>query len=372
MGAWSILGGREDTLRGESAYFEIISGRRRGLGAALARLGLAAGAGVYGAAVGLRNFYYGRWALPVWLEVPVISVGNLTVGGTGKTPMTVWLCERLLERGRKPAVLSRGYKSEQGMADELLMLSRKVPKAVAIANPDRTASGRLAIQEYAAKAAVLDDGFQHRRVGRDLDIVLVDATRPFGFGHLLPRGLLREPLRGLRRAEAVVLTRVDQVSDEAVADIERRIRGIAPDLPIVKAVHRPAGFYDLSGARAEPARGSRLGAFCGIARPDAFLRTLQNLGYRPAGPFVFADHHAYTARDGRALVEWARRESLEALVTTEKDAVKLADGGFEWPVPVLVLRVEMALLDDGDKILCGLIDAVLKEHEEPDAPETSA
>jgi tetraacyldisaccharide 4'-kinase len=362
----------------ESTYFQLVSGQRSGPVAGVLRGGLHAAAGVYGAAISVRNFYYGRWAFPAWLDVPVISVGNLTVGGTGKTPMTIWLCERLLERGRKPAVLSRGYKSEQGTADELLLVSRRVPRAVAIANPNRVAAGHLAVQEYQVGAAVLDDGFQHRRMGRDLDIVLVDATRPFGFGHLLPRGLLREPVNSLRRAEAVVVTRADQCEAHALGALERTIRSIHPDVPIVRAIHRPAGFWSLSGERAEVAPGARVGAFAGIARPDAFLRTLESVGHAPAAVQWFPDHHVYAPHELKELTGWAQREQLDLLVTTEKDAVKLhhpwssAEGpsrervAFEWPTALRVLRVDMALLGDGDKILTGLIDTMLKDHEEPD------
>ena len=195
------------TIHQAGPYMTLIAGGG-GLGASVMRGLLRGPAWLYGRGMAIRNAYYNKWALPIWLEAPVISVGNLTVGGTGKTPMTLWLCRRMLERGRKPAVLSRGYKATRGgIADEILMLSQCCPEAVVVAHPNRAAAGRLAIAEYQAGAIILDDGFQHRRVGRDLDIVLIDATLPFGYEHLLPRGLLREPVHSLRRAEAVVVTR---------------------------------------------------------------------------------------------------------------------------------------------------------------------
>ena len=197
-----------------SRYIQLVSGQRRGLGPSLERALLRGLSWGYGLGVSLRNRYYDRWALPTWLDVPIISVGNLTVGGTGKTPMTLWLCRQLLDRGLKPAVISRGYKaSQQGLADELLMISRQCPRVVAVANPNRAAAGRLAIEEYGAQAVVLDDGFQHRRLGRDLDIVLIDATRPFGYSFLLPRGLLRERVAGLARAAG--LAGNERVHDDA-------------------------------------------------------------------------------------------------------------------------------------------------------------
>lgn len=329
----------------------------------MARGGLCALSGLYAAGIKVRNAYYDRFSLPIWLDVPVISVGNLTVGGTGKTPMSIWLCERMLERGLKPAVLSRGYKgSAESGADELLLVSRRVPKAVVVANPDRAKAGELAITEYDTQVAVLDDGFQHRRLGRDLDIVLIDATQPFGYGHVLPRGLLREPLTGLRRAEAVVITRCDQVRESELVALEANIRQIHPDVPVVRSVHRPKGFVDLHGGPvAEP--GKRIGAFAGIARPEAFLRSAASVGYVAVDHRWWPDHHAYTPQDVQSLAQWARDAGFDALVTTEKDAVKLAKMPAEWPVPVVALRVEIEMLDDGDKILGQLIDRMLADHE---------
>lgn len=355
-------------LSGESSYFDLISGRRSGVTSRLARAGLRALSAAYGQGIRVRNLYYDRWAFPLWLDVPVISVGNLTVGGTGKTPMTVWICERLLERGRKPAVLSRGYKAESGFSDELMLISRRLPSVVAIANANRYAAGQLAIEQYGAQAVVLDDGFQHRRVGRDLDLVLIDATRPFGFGHVLPRGLLREPLRNLQRAEAVVLTRSDQASERELDEITRQVATLNPTAPVLRAVHRPAGFFDLEGRPVDLPAGSRIGALAGIARPGAFLKTLETLGNVPHDVVDFADHHVYTEQDAGELAAWAQRERYEALVTTEKDAVKLRRLALDWPCPIVVLHIEMVLLAGGDKILTDLIDTMLKDHEEPHEP----
>jgi tetraacyldisaccharide 4'-kinase len=353
----------------EQTYFDLISGVRRGPLAAAARAALHVPAWFYGRIIGLRNRYYDRYSLPHWLDVPVISVGNLTVGGTGKTPMTVLLCERLLARGLKPAVLSRGYKAEPGSApDELLLISRRVAKAVVIANPDRAASGELAIEEYDAKAAVLDDGFQHRRMGRDLDLVLIDATRPFGFGHMLPRGLLREPVTSLTRASAIVLTRTDARPAATLNEIEQTVRRYNAHAPILRSVHRPAGFTDLQGNPAEPPQSTRIGAFAAIARPDAFLRTLDTMNLAPAAERRWPDHHNYEEHDARELINWARADNLDVLITTEKDAVKLAGLHANWPIPVLALRVDLELVGDGNKILDELIDEMLRDHEEPHEP----
>lgn len=351
-------------------YQELISGRKRGPAAGAARAGLSVAAFLYGRAMAVRNAYYDTWAMPAWLDVPVISVGNLTVGGTGKTPMTIWLCERMLERGRKPAVLSRGYKAtEEGLADELLVVSRQVPKAVAVAHPDRAKAGRMAISEYAVKAAILDDGFQHRRLGRDLDIVLVDATQPFGYGHILPRGLLRERFSGIRRADAVVITRCDQVEADQIARIEQRIREWNRDAPIARAVHEPSGFADLDGGPVETPASSRPGCVTGIARPEAFVHTLTELGFAPAATAFYPDHYGYTATDAERLVAWAREEQLDCLFVTDKDAVKMARLELRWPVPVVSVGVRIRMLDDGDRLLCERIDRMLADHEAPEGEE---
>jgi tetraacyldisaccharide 4'-kinase len=362
-GAADVVGtGR--MMDASSSYMRTISGQATGVGAMAAR-GLLRGLGcLYGSVLRVRNAYYDSWMGPAWLNVPVISVGNLTVGGTGKTPMCVWLCRRLLERGFKPAVVSRGYKaSQEGLADELLMISRQCPKAVAVANPNRFRAGCLAIEEYGANVAVLDDGFQHRRLGRDLDIVLIDATRPFGFGYVLPRGLLREPLNGLRRADAVIVSRCDQCEPARLGEIGAAIRAIHPEVPVVHAVHRASGFVDLAGREMSQPPGGRMACFAGIARPEAFERTLAGTGLQVADARWWPDHHCYRAEDVELIRRWAERAGLDALVTTEKDAVKLASLKTDWPVPIAVLRIEMEMFGDGERVLLGLIDEVLRDYE---------
>lgn len=348
-----------------NGFEDLISGHKRGLGAGVARAGLCALSFGYERGIRFRNAYYDTWAMPEWLDVPVISVGNLTVGGTGKTPMTIWVCERLLARGRKPAVLSRGYKAtEETGADELLLISRRVPRAVAVAHADRARAGRMAIAEYGVQAAVLDDGFQHRRLGRDLDFLLIDATRPFGYSHVLPRGLLREPIGSVRRADAVILTRCDQASAEQITAIEKELRGWASGVPVVRAVHRFTEFVDLAGKPLPRPVGQRVGCVAGIARPDAFRRTVADLGFTVSDVAEYPDHHAYSKADAEALTAWAREAGLDGLVTTEKDAVKLSRLDAEWPVPIFCVAVRMEMLEDGDRVLDELIDRMLREHEQ--------
>jgi tetraacyldisaccharide 4'-kinase len=280
--------------------------------------------------------------------------------------MCGWLCRKFLDRGLKPAVLSRGYKAgREGLADEMVMLSRQFPNAVVVAHPDRYKAGQLATDCYGVRAVILDDGFQHRRVGRDLDLLLVDATRPFGFGYVLPRGLLREPLKGLCRADAVVLTRCDQADAGQVARLEDEIRRLQTEVPVVRSVHRAGGFTGLCGEPVAAPQGSRIGTLAGIARPEAFERTLADIGIEPVDGQWWPDHHRYSAAEVSLVREWVNRSRLDAVLTTEKDAVKLAALNVDWPVPMIALHVEMEMLGDGERVLSGLIDEVLKEHAGP-------
>ena len=354
-----------------STYLEIIAGQRQGVAASMLRGLLRGMAGGYRCLIGMRNFYYDFLRMPGELPIPVISVGNLTVGGTGKTPMAVWLCDQLCKRGYKPAVLSRGYKADrEGMADELLLVSLRCPRAVAVAHPNRRAAGRLAIEKYGVNVAVLDDGFQHRRLGRDLDIVLIDATRPFGFGHILPRGFLREPVKSLMRADVIVLTRCDQCDAETFATIERTVRLYNDDAPLLRSFHRAIGLTDLAGDSVAPPTGVRVGAVAGIARPETFAETLTRMDLPPSATLWLDDHHVYEPQEADALIDWARTHRLEAIVTTEKDAVKLRKLGIDWPVPIYVVGIDVEFMGDDGKILVEQIEAVLPEEAPSSEPRS--
>ena len=207
----------------------LMAGERRGFSAAWQRCGLRLASVPYGWAVAVRNGLFDRgWKSIERAGVPVVSVGNLTVGGTGKTPCVEYIASRLRQWDRRVAILSRGYGSEHGPNDEALVLEENLPDVPHLQGPDRVALARIAIEELESEVLVLDDGFQHRRLARDLDVVLIDATQPWGFGYLLPRGLLRESPRGLRRAGAVVLTRCDQVDAAALAKLKGEVAKLAP------------------------------------------------------------------------------------------------------------------------------------------------
>ena len=204
-------------------FHDLIRGRRRGFGPALARLGLTAASVPYGTAVRLRNrLYDAGWKARLRAAVPVVSVGNLTLGGTGKTPCVEYLARFYRDRDVRVAILSRGYGGSGAANDEALVLEENLPDVPHLQGADRVALAGVAVEELEAELLILDDGFQHRRLARDLDVVLLDATDPFGQGRLLPRGLLREPASSLRRADAVLVSRCDQVAESSVNELTRR------------------------------------------------------------------------------------------------------------------------------------------------------
>lgn len=283
---------------------------------------------------------------------PTVSVGNLTTGGTGKTPMVGWVVERLLEEGHRPCILLRGYRG----GDEAEEHRQRWGETVRVEpNPDRVAAAGIALREDPAISCfVLDDGFQHRRARRDLDLVLIDATNPWGFGHLLPRGLMREPRSALRRADAVVVTRSDQVSAEALATLDREIATLIGCPPIAHAQHDWTGYLDAADERSDLShlRDKAVMGVVGIGNPGAFEATLG----RHVGSVVHCealpDHHAYSRRQLRGLIDLAQAAGAEAIVTTAKDWVKwaylLEDESL--PLPIYRSALTMGFRDGADEL----------------------
>ena len=343
----------------EAALLRLISGETRGPLASCARGLLRAAAVPHAAAVRARNAAYDHGVKRVHdAGVPVISVGNLTCGGTGKTPVVADLVRRLQLAGRRPAVLSRGYRTlpGEGANDEKLLLDSLLPGVPHVQDPDRLAGAAVAVGEHHAECLVLDDGFQHRRLARDLDVVLVDATAPFGpgspdrpgcRGHLLPAGLLREPPASLRRAGVILLTRCDAVSPSQRAGVNSALARHAPGVPVVAVSFPPSRLVGVGGETKPPgwARGRRVAAFCGVGNPAAFRATVESLGAEPAGFTAFPDHHAHAPAEVAAVCEAAVRAGADAVFCTEKDLVKLrtaAFAGSEPPLPVLAVRIGAA------------------------------
>jgi tetraacyldisaccharide 4'-kinase len=333
-----------------SEFRDLVSGRQRGAAAAVLRSVLRAAEVPYTAAVRWRNRRYD--AAPARRAgVPVVSVGNLTLGGTGKTPMVQWIVGWFRRRGVRVAVISRGYGARAGQSnDEALELEQKLPGVIHLENPDRLAAAATAVGQHDAELIVLDDAFQHRRIHRDLDIVMLDALEPLGFGHVFPRGTLREPVDGLRRADVVALSRADMLEPSLVADLHRRVRSHAPEADWLEVVHAPRCLLRSDG-REEPLdslRDQSVGAFCGIGNPAGFLHTLRSCGYRVTAFREFPDHHGYTRSDIAWLEDWAAGLDAAAVhkdtvLCTHKDLVKLAIDRLG-PHPLRALSVEIDFL----------------------------
>ncbi|MBI3098352.1 MAG: tetraacyldisaccharide 4'-kinase [Planctomycetes bacterium] len=282
------------------------------------------------------------------LRAPVISVGNLSVGGTGKTPLVEWLIKWCITHGHKPVVLSRGYGETSGGTtpdDEAFILRHEYPGVVRRADPDRLRAGTSALEDKSRDVVILDDGFQHRRLARDLDLVCLDATVPPSRRHrLLPWGPFREPCSALKRATFVVLTRVDQ-APAAQVDAWKQIALEAAGVPVLEATHEPLAWTVWPEGKREAASrwyGKRVLALCAIGNPSAFLRTLDQMDLQIGATAIFRDHHLFTPDE----LDEAQRRGLskkcEVLCTTEKDAARL-DPRARWILPVAVLRISFTI-----------------------------
>jgi tetraacyldisaccharide 4'-kinase len=305
----------------------LVNGRRRGPGPRFERLGLWTASVPYGWVCGLRNRLYDRgWKASHRAAVPVVSVGNLTVGGTGKTPCVEYVARFYRDHNKRVTILSRGYGGAGAPNDEALVLDENLRGVPHLQGIDRVALAARAVREEKADVLVLDDGFQHRRLARDLDVVLVDATEPWGWGYLFPRGLLREAPSGLRRAGVVVLTRCDQVSLSERGRLREVVDRLAPGVPVVEATHRPTELVnsERESASLQKLAGRLVVGFCGIGNPDAFRRTLEKLELSVGDFRTFPDHHRYTPADITDLETWAGRQAKDCVVvTTQKDLVKV-------------------------------------------------
>ncbi len=316
---------------------------------------------LYGCAVRLRSALYTSDLLKSkQLLCPVISVGNITAGGTGKTPLVMTLAEGLREKGISVAILSRGYKgkrtselvvsdgkrvylSSEEAGDEPYLMAKRLKGMPVLIGKDRFFSGRIALQRFGVQGVILDDGFQRLQLHRDLNILLIDSTIGFGDGHLLPRGILREPLTHLRRADLFVLTKVE--NPEACRPLERLLGRVHPSAPVFHSHYEASGLIGPDGEREEieSFKGKTVLAFSGIAHPFSFSSLLKKCGMKVIKEAVFPDHHRYTQRDLASLEETGK--GTDGIVTTEKDLVKLGDLEVGH-LPIRALQIEMRIEEE--------------------------
>lgn len=356
---------------------DVILGRRADTGAA-----------VYGFFLHLLSFIFSALAQTrYWLyqhrilhDQPlgclVVVVGNLTVGGTGKTPVVEKFARALHDRGRKVAILSRGYKSKapplwrrwwwslthaaeppprvvsdgervlldsEQAGDEPYMLAKNLPGVIVLVDKNRVKAGAYAIKRFGCDTLVLDDGFQYLPLKGRLNLLLVDKTNPFGNGHLLPRGILREPVKHLRRASYVFLTKSNGERDP---DLEALIQKHNPGVDLIECAHRPQYLQRFDLAERQPLaylKGRRVAAFSGIATPESFEKFLRDLGAKLVVRERYLDHYRYVDEDFDELFSRAQKEGAECLVTTEKDAVRIP-AGRSCPLPLYYLRLEVEIL----------------------------
>jgi len=322
----------------------------------------------YGWALSLRTFLYARGVFRTRsLPCKVVSVGNITLGGTGKTPFVCLLAEMIRGWGFRVAVLSRGYKGnfpgafslvsdgerilqEAGQAgDEPYLLAEKLQGVPVIVGKKRWVSGQYAVDRFRAEVVILDDGFQHLPLKKDLDLLLIDSSCPYGNGYLFPRGTLREPRSRLSRAEAIILTKVGQSG--SIETVKKNLLPIADGRPIFQADFAP-GEIRVYGEKIplppESLRGKRVVAFAGVAKPESFRRTLLGLNAEIIRLETFPDHYGYHQKDGERLWRMARQSAADALVTTEKDFVR-ARGVIPNSIPLWALSIHHVFLGDGQR-----------------------
>lgn len=334
------------------AYLRLVRGETRGPLASLGRLGLGVGALGYRLGVGVRNAAFDRgWKTVHRAQVPVVSVGNLTLGGTGKTPMVEWLARWFRDRDVRVCLISRGYGQAGSVNDEALVLEENLPDVPHLQGPDRAGLAGIAVEELETQLILLDDGFQHRRLARDLDLVLLDALDPFGLGRIFPRGLLREPIGSLGRAHAVVVSRADLVADDRRRWIRDQVARRAGSIPLLESRHAPRDLVDGEGG-SEPLgdlSGRRVIAFCGIGNPEGFRGTLRRLGVEVVDLRVFPDHHPYSAADVAELERWAVELRPDLVLTTQKDLVKLRFSRLG-ETPLRALRIGLEIEGDAEPL----------------------
>jgi tetraacyldisaccharide 4'-kinase len=295
----------------------------------------------------IRNILYDFNILKKYdINTKVISVGNITWGGTGKTPVVAFIADMLSKKGRQVSILISGYGNDE--SELLSKLTSNVPVLVGV---DRVQKGKEAIKNHLSDTILLDDGYQYRRLSRDLDIVCVDASRPFGNGWVIPAGSLREGLYGLKRADIFLITKADLVSGkDNLEKLEKKLKAINSKAVIARAIHRPLHFYKIANdekVNMQELKGGEVGLISAIGSPECFEKTILRLGLSINKHFIFRDHHAYTKEDVLNIDDYCKKNQINNIVTTEKDAVKLKS--LQLPAisfQLLVLKVRLEIIEN--------------------------
>ena len=350
-------------------YLSILSGQQKGFIAAIVKSTLSAFTLPYSAVLKTRRALYRNDIVKsTRLPVKVISVGNITTGGTGKTPLVEFTAKYLGEIGRKAAVLSRGYGGENSskernekINDECLTLIENLRDVPVLAGSDRVKNGKKAINDFGVDCVVLDDGFQHLRLKRDLDIVVIDALNPFGGGNLIPRGTLREPLQNLERADLFIISHSDQGNEQIVRSIYTELDQINHSALICESIHKPVHLdkiADGSTLGLEWLKRKRVYALSAIGNPESFAYTLKELGADLIKHKVFQDHHVYTNKEIDGVISEAQSVGADAIVVTQKDIVKIRKMNIK-DANILSLKIEMEITR-GVELFKASIDRVFK------------
>lgn len=317
---------------------------------------------IYGLIVRILVFFY-RFS-PYRLQCKVISVGNITLGGTGKTPVVEFIARYLKEQGHKVAILSRGYARRrrqdargntqyEAMGDEPYMLAKNLGDIPVVVDEDRIKAAKQAIKDYAVDTVILDDGFQQWRIIKDLEIVVIDATNPFGNRHLIPRGILREPLFSLRRADIFILTKTNLVS--YAQNVEEALDSFNPGGLIVKSAHSAVSLHRLAQDEEtldmQAFKPKIVTLFSGIGDPSSFENLIRGLGFRIGLSFRFLDHYNYKQSDIEDIICKSKRQNIETIITTQKDAVRIL--GSQLSIPdsqLLFLRIGIKIAENEQRL----------------------
>ncbi len=347
--------------------YTFITTKQRGVIPTLFRILLTPLCWLYCILVWIRNICFSVGILKQKkLPCTVISVGNIVVGGTGKTPAVAAIAKLLQNKGLQVTILLKGYKrrnkkevlfvsdgenhlsTQEDSGDEADMLARILPNIPVVVGNKRYLTGQAAFKRFNTDVLILDDGFQHRQLARDLDIITIDATQPYGTDALLPIGSLREPKTAIQRADFILLTRTDTVKNQ-IQNLKKDLNGLAPNTPILESVHKPTSLYPLSNKDRQPPMstkdltGKRLLAVCGIGNPKAFVATLEKFHPENVELFAFPDHHIYSDSDIQQIKHQVQQHNTEWIITTQKDEQKLVDLTTE--LSIFVLAIELVLTD---------------------------